>query len=296
VERQPDLDAYQQQVLALRRSPYLEYPAHVHLETLALCNADCEFCPYSSLDRRGTPMPDELIDKVLGDLAAIPRHVPFQLSPFKVNEPFLDKRLLDLLETVNARLPHASITLTTNASALTEEKLRRLARVRNVGYLWISFNDHRPEQYERTMSLPYGRTIERLNLVHHLKARGLVPFQVVASRVGDGTLMDDEFCRWIYQHYPYFSPSIFQRGGWIGQVDAQTVPAPRVGCVRWFDLSITATGVVAHCCMDGRAEFPIGNVNTQHVLEVYNDSKYRALRERTLLRQEVEPCARCSFL
>lgn len=293
---QPNLAQYHAQVQAMRASPYLEFPAHVHLETLSLCNADCVFCPYSSLDRKGTPMADELIAKIVDDLAAIPRSVPFQLSPFKVNEPFLDKRLFDILALVNEKLPHASITLTTNASPLTEDKLARLARVRSVGYLWISLNDHRPQEYERTMSLPFARTLERLRSIHRLKAAGRLPFQVVASRVGDGSPQDEEFCQWVNATFPYFAPAVFQRGAWIGQVQTQTVAVPDVACVRWFDVSITATGVVAHCCMDGRAEFPIGDVSRQHVLEVYNAPHYRALREKTLTRLDAEPCRRCSFL
>ena len=78
----PDLAQYQDGVAKLRRSPYMQYPAHVHLETMAVCNAACEFCPYPSLERQGTKMSDALIKKVVGDLADIPRNVPFQLSPF----------------------------------------------------------------------------------------------------------------------------------------------------------------------------------------------------------------------
>jgi MoaA/NifB/PqqE/SkfB family radical SAM enzyme len=293
---QPDLAEYQQRVDMLRASTYLEYPAHVHMETLSLCNAECGFCPYVALDRKGTAMSDELIAKILDDLTAIPRSVPFQISPFKVNEPFLDKRIFDVLEEIHEKLPQAKIALTTNATPLTDDKLARLARLPNIAYLWISFNDHRPEHYERIMALPYGRTIERLNAIHRRKAAGRLHFPVVTSRVGDGTPDDDEFCAWINANYPYFSAAVFQRGAWIGQVDTPTTPPPNVGCARWFELSITATGVVAHCCMDGKAEHPIGDVTRQHVLDVYNDPKYRALRERTLSRLDVEPCRRCSFL
>jgi radical SAM protein with 4Fe4S-binding SPASM domain len=71
---------------------------------------------------------------------------------------------------------------------------------------------------------------------------------------------------------------------------------PDVGCTRWFDLSITSTGTVAHCCMDGQAAWPIGNVATQHALEIYNAPHYRLLRERALTRLEASPCRTCTFL
>ena len=54
----------QVELAKIRRSPYLDYPQEVHIETLALCNAKCSFCPYPTMDRQGDRMPDELIDKI----------------------------------------------------------------------------------------------------------------------------------------------------------------------------------------------------------------------------------------
>jgi len=290
------LEGYQARVLDLRRSPYLDFPAHVHLETLSLCNARCGFCPYPGLDRKGHRMSDALIEKILGDLTAIPRILPFQLSPFKVNEPFLDPRLFGVLGAIEAVLPQATITLTTNASPLTEAMLDRLARVRNLGYLWISLNEHRPDAYEALMGLPWARTEARLRMLHARCRAGALAGRVVLSRVGDGSPVDAEFCEWVARHYPGFEPSVFRRGGWLGQVDTETPAVPDVGCERWFDLSITSTGTVAHCCMDGRAAWPIGDVTTQHALDIYNAPRYRSLRERALTRRQASPCRACSFL
>lgn len=291
------LRQYQMQVQNFRHSPYMEYPAHVHLETLSLCTAACNFCPYPTIDRLGNRMSDELIEKVITDLTDIPKHVPFQLSPFKVNEPFLDTRLFDILKTVNQRLPHASISLTSNASPITEKNLKKLSEIQNIDYLWISFNDHRPEEYTKTMQLPWERTIERLTMIHQAKAEGRFKPRVFLSRVGDNTEADVEFCRWVQSNFPLFQTSVFQRGGWLGQANVElNVPVPDAGCVRWFDLSITSTGKVAHCCMDGKAEWAIGDVNTQHVLEVYNNPEYKVLRERTRSRKDASPCNTCTFL
>ncbi len=289
------LVAYQNQIEAMRKSPYLDFPQHVHLETNALCNAACNFCPYPSLERKGTKMPDQLIAKIIEDLRDIPSTLPFQLSPFKVNEPFLDTRLFSILAQINERLPNASLTLTTNASPITEKQLARLGKIRNLVYLWISMNDHRPAEYEATMKLPYQRTLERIRMIHAARASGRLALRVVLSRVGDGTASDVEFVRWVKSEFPLFEASVFQRGDWLSEVDTPTAAAPQVGCVRWFDLSITATGIVAHCCMDGAAKYAIGDVSRQHVLEVYNAPAYRRLRERTARRQDAEPCNRCSF-
>lgn len=294
--RELSLKKYQLIVNTRKSSLHMEYPAHVHMETMAKCNAACVFCPYPDLERKGAQMSDALVEKIINDLTDIPSSLGFQLSPFKVNEPFLDVRLFDILDSINQKLPNAKLTLTTNASAATEKNLAQLAKVKNLDYLWISFNDHREQEYEATMKLPYKRTIERLNLIHQKKQAGELPLRVVLSRVGDGSTEDSAFREWVKEHYPAFETSIFQRGAWIGQVKDIEQDVPDVGCTRWFEISITATGTVAHCCMDGQAKWPIGDVNTQHVLEVYNAPHYRQLREKTISRKDASPCNACAFL
>ncbi|MFZ2541856.1 MAG: SPASM domain-containing protein [Gallionella sp.] len=69
-----------------------------------------------------------------------------------------------------------------------------------------------------------------------------------------------------------------------------------VECTRWLDVSITTTGVVAHCCMDEKTEFPIGNVNHEHVLEIFNKPDFRRLREKLSTRMGANSCHRCGFL
>lgn len=296
VHKKHRLAQYQRDLQTQRQSRYMDFPQHVHLESMATCNAACVFCPYPTIERQGARMPDDLIEKVMTDLTDIPADLPFHLSPFKVNEPFLDVRLFDILRHANDRLPNAILTLTSNATPITARSLDRLEAIKNIGYLWISFNDHRAQAYEQTMKLPYERTVERLDLIHQRKAAGRLPFAVVLSRVGDDSADDQAFRDWCQQRYPLFGTSVFQRGGWLGQVNTPVGAIPEVGCMRWFELSITATGTVAHCCMDGQAQWPIGDVRAQHVLDIYNSPAYRRLREATTTRQDASPCRTCTFL
>jgi radical SAM protein with 4Fe4S-binding SPASM domain len=133
-------------------------------------------------------------------------------------------------------------------------------------------------------------------MLHAARAGGRIALRIILSRVGDGSVADFEFAQWAKREFPLFEPNVFFRGDWLNQVDTPASPIPRVGCGRWFDLSIAATGIVAHCCMDGDAKYPIGDVNRESVLEIYNAPAYRRLRERTQFRQDAEPCNGCSFL
>lgn len=291
------LQAYQQQVQLLRTTPYLAYPAHVHLETLGLCNASCSFCPYTVMARKGERMPDALIDKVIDDLTAIPRELPFQFSPFKVSDPFLEPRLFSILAQVGSRLPNARVSLITNGQALTEKKLDQLlAVVNNPEYLWVSLNEYEAEPYRQVMGLDIDITLRRLAMLHRRAEHGL-KLKIVIGRVANGTEQDARFVEFCKREFPLFEACTLPRGAWLGQVaDIEQAPVFGVGCLHWFELSITCTGVVAHCCMDGLAQYPIGNINNQSVLEIYNSPAYRTLREKALNRLAVSPCNQCAFM
>jgi len=283
----------------LRADGYLQWPAIVHMETIAICNAACDFCPYPTLERKGERMSDEMIEKIIRDLGDIPPDVHFQLAPYKVSDPFLEPRLFDILERVNARLPNAMISIITNGAALTERNISRLCAVKNVLYLSVSINYDNAEEYEAVMKIPFDRTIGRLDLLHQKNARGEIPFPVRLTRVSDNKLSDSLFIQWAKSNYRDFSPRIAPRNDWIGQVATGTaIPeVPDVPCHRWFDMSITATGKVAMCCMDGEARYPKGDVTTTHVLDIYNQPHLRRFREQLISRRSAgDPCSRCTYL
>src|SRR5262249_16696413 len=149
-----------------------DYPSMVHIETLAMCNAACNFCPYPTIGRKGERMSEALFAKIVGDLRDIPNDVRYRLSPLKVNEPFLDTALFDRLALVHELLPNPDITMTTNASPLTRKNVQQLAGVINLADLWISLNDHREAHYEETMKIPYRRTIENVRRLHDMISAG----------------------------------------------------------------------------------------------------------------------------
>jgi hypothetical protein len=105
-----------------------------------------------------------------------------------------------------------------------------LTKLRKVEFLNLSINDHRPEQHEKTMSLPFARTLARLDRIHEMKAAGSLEFPILVSRVGDGTPADSEFLEWVSARYPAFSGLVTVRCDWMGAVSTPIEPAPDVAC------------------------------------------------------------------
>lgn len=269
---------------------YGEQPHEVSLETQALCNARCTFCPYPTLARLGTRMPDELIERLIGEMADF-RHA-FYFSPFKVNEPFLDKRLLPICREFNRRVPRGVLRLFSNGSALTERNVREVASLNSVAHLWISLNEHEPERYAATMGLDFEQTTRRLDGLHGIVAAGEFPHPVMVSRVGQHAA----FVEYVRHRWPRFGIATIKRDAWIDYTTPDQPDVPDTPCGRWWELNITATGKAALCCMDGEGRYGFGDVNTQTLLEIYNHPTIKGWRDNMTSRRNTgEPCSRCSY-
>lgn len=278
----------------MNTSVYVDQPWEISIETLTMCNASCTFCPYPTLERKGTVMDLKLMYRLLDEMAAF-RH-PFVLSPFKVNEPFLDRaRLFPYLKETNSRVPLASLRLFTNGSTLTEMMLDRIQELQNVLHLWVSLNSHKPEEYKKIMGLDFYQTAKRLDELHRRVFVGEFTHPVMLSKVTESLTGEDSFLDYCNTRWPLFTRQIIKQDSWLGYVAPLHPDIPDTPCVRWFELSILSTGIVSLCCMDGKGEFPIGNVHDQTLLEVYNQPWYHQRRATLQSRLSVHPCKTCSY-
>jgi len=288
---------YHQRVLELWNGPYMDFPAVLGIETLALCNAACSFCPYPTLNRKGEAMPDRLIAKILNDIEDVKDRPPFQVNLSRVNEPFLDARIWDITAEIELRFPEAQHMLFSNGTAFNERNLQRLAKLRRVAFLNLSVNDHRPEQYERTMALPFARTLACLDRIQEMTAAGALNFPISVSRVGDGTAADSEFLEWVNARYPALYGLVTVRGDWMGAVPTFLEPAPDVACRQWFEQHLLANGAGAFCCIDSEGKLGSGNAESQHVIyDIYNHPERRRLRANIPSRRQVGVCQNCPML
>jgi Radical SAM superfamily/Iron-sulfur cluster-binding domain len=277
------------------REHYLDWPYEISLETFAKCNAACTFCPYTTLERIGTKMPDELIDSIIEELKDHPH--PFLISPFKVNEPFLDKRLIPICRKINEQLPNAILRLFTNGSALTEKHIDEVATLKRVTHLWISLNECEVDKYRATMGLDFERTVANLDLLHEKKAQRAFNWPVMISRVRQAFIPNDDdnaFSAYVHNRWPLFKVHLIKRDSWLGFTEPNDPEVPDEGCSRWFELSVMATGKVSLCCMDGEGAYSIGDIR-DGVFATYNAPHWRERRVKMLSRKGINPCSTCNY-
>ncbi len=264
---------------------HMDQPSEVSLETFTFCNAACSFCPYPTLERQGEKMSDDLIDKVIDELAQFKS--PFFFSPFKVNEPLLDKRLAGICQRVSDSTK-ARTRIFTNGAPLTQYHIDWIADLPRVEHLWISLNSHIPEDYQALMAIPFEKTAKRLDKLHGQD----FPHKVVLSTVG---FPNEPFREYCFERWPEFESVAIQRSEWLGYTHSQIDTVPTTPCTRWFELSIMSNGIAAMCCMDSEGQFPIGDINKQTLLEVYNAPGWRQRRQQLLNRQAYPGCEICTY-
>ena len=267
---------------------YLDQPHEVALETMALCNAACTFCPYPTLERKGARMSDSMITSLLNQMAEFER--PFYFSPFKVNEPLLDKRLEDIVWGA-IRTTKALVRIFTNGSPLTKKNEDWIAELPQgrVAHLWVSLNSVDPDEHKALMGTDFAKVAKNLDRLHQ---NYRFPHPVMLSAVGVNRREFLSYCR---GRWPRFQSTLIPDTGWLGYSDPDREEVPTAPCARWWELSIQADGVVSLCCMDGTGAYAIGNVKEQTLLEVYNSPTWRERRETLQNRHEIDPCNRCTY-
>lgn len=281
------------------KNKYIEYPMEITIETTGKCNAKCNFCPHSELERRYSDMSNALFLKIISDLKEIPSTHKFSISPFKVNEPLMDRSFFEKLEVINVELPHVGIRFFSNFNMATYEDVEKLSKVYNLEQIWISLNEINPEEYNRVMGLNLDKTLENIKMLLKFNRKHKMVNKVVISRVKDGTVKDNEFVTVLNNMLSGYSDEyelvLIKRVEWIDHLGKQNNIPENEPCFRWFEINITCTGEVALCCMDGKCDYSIGNVNEQSVLEIYNKREYKELRQNGYPRKFIEPCKRCSL-
>jgi MoaA/NifB/PqqE/SkfB family radical SAM enzyme len=278
----------------LRASRYVDYPLDIQVETLAKCNAACTFCQYPDLTRIGDKMSDEVIEKILIELETFPRDLPISLTLYGVNEPFLDRRIWDLMRSITDRLPSAVIALNTNGAPLNERNIDRLAEYR-IARMSVSVNEYRKEPYEKLMAISFARTLKVLEILNRKVATGKLTFPVGMTRAGDGTIDDLRFVAWAQHNYPNLSKNYTQQFSWVTADGAPGLRSAPTGatCTHWFDMTIRADGRVSFCCLDGHIAWPKGNVQTEALMDIYNKPEVKMLRQSGVTRSHFGQCQMC---
>ncbi len=268
-----------------RRAP--DFPRTVQIQTQTGCNAACIFCPYPvtvNSQPKGF-MKRELFERIVDEIAA---HGVRRISPYLMNEPFLDPGIIEKLSYVRKKIPDARLVLTSNGSRLTPKIVDDLIAADVLHALYISFQGVEKEGYEATMrgSMVFEKTMENvLNLVDRWKAAGgRDRFKIVVTMVATNKIDPEKAVAfWKARGVESKWTPLENRGGNISithDLAPQEKPMKRfANCTRLFKQAyIMFNGDMVLCCTDYTREVVLGNITDSSIAEVWNSRKALNIR------------------
>ncbi|MCB1152435.1 MAG: radical SAM protein [Deltaproteobacteria bacterium] len=247
---------------ALRRNDkfrLLPFPQAVHIEITNQCNLACVMCPYPVMEREKGMMDEALFRRIVGELSDH-RLLLENVAIMGLGEPMLNPRLEDFIVIAHeARIPN--VYLSTNGTALTEKRARRLIEDGALGRIIISLDGASKETYESIrIGANFERVMENAERMIRLKKelgrlRPHVSLQILAMPQTESEL--DAFCeRWaplLGETDEILIKEVDTFGGQVDDIrlDEFKSAKPRIACRQlWKDMSISWDGRVTVCCKD----------------------------------------------
>jgi MoaA/NifB/PqqE/SkfB family radical SAM enzyme len=230
-----------------------------------------------------------------------------RMSPYLMNEPFLDPELFDRIRTMNEINPKAKVVITSNGGLLTKEKVDELLDLGpGVHALYLSVQGIDKESYEKTMrgGMRFDKTMGYVEyLLREQKRRNLEWPRVWVTMV-DTDIIDAQRAVEFWADLGVRSKytKLENRGGNIGDAEEYSRShdmEPFTGCTRLFKQAyVLFDGDVTLCCTDYYRTMILGNIKTDGGLYgVWNGERAKQIR-RDYLRADFRNnklCGECTI-
>jgi radical SAM protein with 4Fe4S-binding SPASM domain len=267
-----------------------KFPRTVRVETTNHCQADCSFCPRSTIGRAKGFMKQELFEKVVRECADGGCRL-IHLHGF--GEPLLDKQLPERIRFCKqSGIPRVKIF--TNGDLLRGELAQRLLES-GVDEIKISIDGADAKEFNLLrVGLDHGKVLENVKAFRKLRdqVEAAKPKIVAATcqtsnREQTEKMLDGVVDRIDFTH-------IHNWGGALGQLTAKRVRKP---CDRlWRTFTVLVNGDASLCCLDYSGKVILGNVNQHRITEIWNNERYRELRRlhRESRQDQIPLCSNCT--
>ena len=258
-------------------------PHTIQFEISTFCNAGCVFCPRNTLTRPQGTMTDDMFHKIIREGKAMGVH---RFIPFLNGEPFINPKLFDWLDYMEKE--QVSTCLFTNAELLDKKKIDRLVKYKNIEYINCSFNA--ATEATRLKVMPGSHFDSTKENIDYLIEKS--PFKIkVGMTVVEDNIAEKDLFRHLWPGRAKFGDFV----NWAGSKhDSQEKIGDRIPCPQLLThLNILWDGRVCLCCFDYDGKVILGDLNTQNLQEIWDNSK--SIRDRHLsLDFDMPLCKNCN--
>jgi radical SAM protein with 4Fe4S-binding SPASM domain len=293
----------------------LSTPFVVFADPASSCNFKCTFCPTGHRDMiAGTGrfqgvMKFEVFQKVVDDLGAFDKPIKV-LRLYKDGEPFLNKRLAEMVAYARKAGHIEYIDTTTNGTFITPDRVGPVLQA-GIDKINISVDGMDDDSYMRFTGFKFDfrEFVDNVKWVYANKGKCEIVCKIPGELITEAQRQEffDTFgdhCDRIFVEnfapcWPEFDveahsgmkisdEGIYRQG--IGDTDT----CPYI----FYGYSVNADGLVSSCFLDWGRKLVIGDVRRQSMKEIWNSERMNALRLMHLegRRRENSVCGKCGQL
>lgn len=292
----------------------LATPFIVFVDPSSACNFKCTFCPtghrgmIAETGRYQGAMKYELFQKIVDDLGAFEKPIKV-LRLYKDGEPFLNKRLADMIAYARKSGFCDYIDTTTNATFLTPERMGPVIEA-GLDKINISVDGMTQDQYLRFTGFrfDFGKFVANVKWLYANKGKLEIAIKIPGELITEaqrqefldtfGDHCDRIFIENFAPCWPEFDVEQ-HTGVKIGRgIYQQEIGATDTCPYIFYSYSVNADGLVSSCFLDWGRKLVIGDVRRQAMKDIWNSDRMNALRLQHLEGRRCENgvCGNCGQL
>jgi radical SAM protein with 4Fe4S-binding SPASM domain len=293
----------------LRRSVVhrkLQFPEVISIESSSHCNADCIMCPREKLTRAKGNMAMDLYRKIIDECARYPRHVRL-IQPFMFGEPFINKRLVDMIRYTKQKMPRTPVNVSTNGSLIHPARAQELIDA-GLDKINIDIDGATRETFEAVrIGLNYDQVAENARYLMAVKRQRRSRHPEITVTIINMDRTKDEIeafkALWgpiadhvVVQSYTTWTGNVEDRN--VGdQAQVSSTSGFTFPCKHpWEEFVIAHDGKVSICCLDFDFKVVVGDVSCQSIREIWNSEQITRIRQKMIENRydELTLCSQCN--
>jgi len=267
---------------------YHTQPAYIQIETTLICNGKCWFCPQKAATRRPLFMEDWIWKKIIDET----RGMGILYRPFLLNEPFVDKRMIDIVRYIKED-PTARIEFNSNGELLTPDKTDELVEI-GIDVMRFSVDGIRRETFEQSRKIDYDTVYHNVEYFIQAANKSGKDMRTEVRMIKlPGTEKEQKEYRnyWEARKPTAVVFTDLYNYPWTEQTESLRLP-----CIKIIDqMFFYVDGRATLCCWDASERQIVGDVKKEHVLAIWNGKTMghcRGLLDEGR-RSEIHLCSRC---
>lgn len=292
----------------------LATPFIVFVDPASSCNFKCTFCPTGHRDmiaktgRYQGIMKFDLFQKIIDDLGEFDRPLKV-LRLYKDGEPFLNKRLADMVRYAKRSGFVDYIDTTTNGSLITPDRIGPVLEA-GIDKINISVDGMNEEGYLKFTGFKFDfqKFIENVRWIYLNKTNCEIAIKIPKELITPaqqeeffqifGNYADRIFVENFAPCWPQFDiekhTGVKISKGIYQQEVGETETCPYI----FYSCSVNADGLVSSCFLDWGRKLIIGDVRKETLKQVWNSESMNRLRLQHLegRRKENPVCGNCGQL